>query len=242
MRTFTLLSFFLTISSYSLANQEVAVSFNEQTNRLHYLGEMSQQGIAKLKQLYLKHKQSVEWLEITSKGGDISFGMDLGDFVHEHQLNVSVPKYCLSSCANYVFTSANNKQLGPNALIGFHGGASSNNFDSSSIQQQIQSAPKQQRAALRAQLKQFFDDYIASANKREKAFFNKIGVKQEITTLGEADVYQEIANREGYVGWYYSLKDLNKLGVNNIDVIGGVWQLQQLAQDKKVFKVEVALQ
>lgn len=240
MRTLILFSFFLALSPYSFANQEVSVLFNEQTNRLHYQGGLSEQGITKLKTLYREHKQAITWLEITSTGGEITLGMDLGDFIHEHQLNVSVKEYCLSSCANYVFTSARKKELGKHALIGFHGGASSKQFDSSAMEQQIQAAPKQHREAVRAQMIKLLNDYIEVNNKREKVFFKKIGVKQEITTLGQTDTYKDIESSGEYVGWYYSIADLNKLGVDNIKLIDGSWQLKQLSEDKKVYRVEVS--
>jgi hypothetical protein len=35
---------------------------------------------------------------------------------------VIVDKYCLSSCANYLFLAAKEKSLMPNAVLGFHGG------------------------------------------------------------------------------------------------------------------------
>ncbi len=239
MKTFILLSFFLTLSPYSFANQEASVFFNEKNNRLHYQGKLSEQGIAKLKNLYREHKQAITWLEITSTGGEITLGMDLGDFINEHQLNVSVKEYCLSSCANYVFTSARKKELGKHALIGFHGGASSKQFDNSTMEQQIQAAPKQHREAVRAQMIKLLNDYLEVNSKREKVFFKKIGVKQEITTLGQTDIYKDIESSGAYVGWYYSVDDLNKLGVNNIKLIDGSWKLKQLSEDKKVFKVKV---
>lgn len=59
---------------------------------------------------------------ITSQGGDAYFGQKIGLLILKKRLNITVEKYCLSACANYIFLSGNKKYLKKNALLGFHGG------------------------------------------------------------------------------------------------------------------------
>lgn len=68
------------------------------------------------------HPQTFTTLAITSPGGEVNAGMDLGEIVFTHQLSVKIEDYCLSSCANYVFTTAPQHQISNWAVIGFHGG------------------------------------------------------------------------------------------------------------------------
>ena len=47
----------------------------------------------------------------------------------------------------------------------------------------------------------------------------KIGVDQRITTLGQSSEYKEFAEKEDFIGWYYSLEGLATLGISSIDIV-----------------------
>ena len=64
---------------------------------------------------------TIQRLVITSTGGEVEAGIDLGYWVHQHQVDVEVPEYCLSSCANYVFTSGKHKYIREGAVVAWHG-------------------------------------------------------------------------------------------------------------------------
>ncbi|MBM3394839.1 MAG: hypothetical protein FJY37_09450 [Betaproteobacteria bacterium] len=80
-----------------------------QGSQLHYQGELTAQGLAALRDF--AEGRVVQSLVITSSGGEINVGMDFGEWVFARGLNVEVSKYCLSSCANYVFPAAWQKFL-----------------------------------------------------------------------------------------------------------------------------------
>jgi hypothetical protein len=237
LRTVLLLSFFL--SGNSLASETVKVSYDAQTQILSYDGDLTEDGFAEFKRIFSENKQSVKWVDIKSKGGEINVGMDFGDLIHSHGLNLSVAEYCLSSCANYVFTAAVSKKIGKHALIGFHGGASSQSFNDTQLELQIQAFPPEQQAELRRQMTVQLQAYIERSEQRERAYFEKIGVKQEITTLGQTQAYTERYKAEQYIGWYYTVADLEKLGVKNITVVNPPWELRQLNEKVRVFLVTV---
>jgi hypothetical protein len=87
--------------------------------------------------------------------------------------------------------------------------------------------------------KQNLEKYIKSAVIRERNFFEKISVDQRITTLGQSSEYKEFAEKEDFIGWYYSLEGLATLGVSNIDVVNPPWSYQHLSEKTKFFKVGV---
>ena len=40
---------------------------------------------------------------ISSEGGVVDSGMDMGDYIHKNGIDVEVDGICLSSCANYIW-------------------------------------------------------------------------------------------------------------------------------------------
>ncbi|MDN3699928.1 hypothetical protein QWY96_01515 [Vibrio artabrorum] len=64
----------------------------------------------------------IEKLRITSPGGDVPSGIELGYFIKENNLNVEVDKLCFSACANYVIPAAKTVIIKEGSLIGWHGG------------------------------------------------------------------------------------------------------------------------
>lgn len=60
-------------------------------------------------------------LSITSSGGDVAAAIALGEWVFAQRLDVEVPDYCLSSCANYVFPAGRRKIIRAAAVVAWHG-------------------------------------------------------------------------------------------------------------------------
>jgi len=206
----------------------------------YYTGLIDKAANEKLISIYNELKIKPVWINIKSKGGVIDTALDLGEWIYKVKLNIKVLDYCLSSCANYIFTAAHKKIVSNNAVIGFHGGASSTESNTTEIDTMIAALPKEQQKSKRIEIDTMLQQYLAKANKREKIFFDMIGVSQSITTLGQSPVYYELyGSDDAYQGWYYSIQDFKKLGVNNISVIDPPWYPRQLSKNSKSFKVEV---
>lgn len=65
--------------------------------------------------------QPVTRLVITSGGGAVEAGIELGLWVFERRLSIEVVEYCLSSCANYIFPAGRLKTIRPGAIVAWHG-------------------------------------------------------------------------------------------------------------------------
>ena len=65
--------------------------------------------------------KAVKRLIITSGGGEVETAIALGLWVSDHSLNIEVPEYCLSSCANYVFPAGHHKTIGAGVIVAWHG-------------------------------------------------------------------------------------------------------------------------
>ncbi len=220
----------ISLSCVSAQGSETTVNLKE--NTVIYHGKLSPSANQKLLSILKNGKSKVEWLSITSEGGEINHGMDLGDIVHDYDLKLEVNEYCLSSCANYVFSAANHHRISNHAVIGFHGGTTGMEKEIISF---TDAMPEEEREST----KQNLEKYMKSAVIRERKFFEKISVDQEITTLGQSSEYKKFAEKEDFVGWYYSLEGLATLGVSNIDVVNPPWSYQHLSEKTKFFKVRV---
>jgi hypothetical protein len=59
---------------------------------------------------------------IDSFGGDAAAGLQIANEIRKADVLVIVNRYCLSSCANYIFVGAKRKILNSDGIVGFHGG------------------------------------------------------------------------------------------------------------------------
>lgn len=209
------------------------------SGELNYVGKLSAEANARLFALFEAQATKPTTLSIRSPGGNTDLGMALGQWVHQHKLDVKVLEGCYSSCANYVFPAARNKIVSNFAVVGYHGGLSSTSF---AADEEALAALTEQHGGdkekARAEFDQLLKKAIAPQLEREVKFFQSIGVQQRITTLGQDEKYAKSAP-ESSVGWTYALEDFAKLGVTNITVINPPWQPKMLTSDKTVFTVKV---
>ena len=101
-----------------LFSYEAAAGVSIENRELVYEGPISAKNNERAITLYEAAVDKPSTLVITSGGGNVDLGMDLGEFILEHDLDVKVNTFCFSSCANYVFTAGKNKWLGENAILG----------------------------------------------------------------------------------------------------------------------------
>ena len=202
-----------------------------------YEGTIARQGYDDLVHLLEHLEFAPDRLTITSGGGDADVGIDLGLLVHRLGLDIYVPAYCASSCANYVFTAGKKKVLAQDAFLMWHGGAT---------QLGIGDPPPCVEG-------DWYDTYfdcdvdrysrkidpiIEEWLQKEVQFFRTIGVDQRITVLGQEPEFR--CGRKNHGGWYYSITDLERLGVQNIEVLGGGWNPDPPTDSFKYCRVDLS--
>ena len=214
---FAALAFF---SATARADDGTQVYFDH--HELNYIGDLKKDANAKLFALYDSLPEKPTTLLIRSGGGEILTGMELGKWIHDHHLDVKVLEYCASSCANYVFPAGAHKIVSNFALIGFHGGASSVSFKfDEKTQAMLDSLPAQQRDAILADMKKDQEKWVA----QEVEFFKTIGVRQEVTTVGQQPKYQKLMDRDPSTQvWTYAPEDFARFGIGSITVINPPWK------------------
>jgi hypothetical protein len=94
----------------------------------------------------------------------------------------------------------------------------------------------------RAEVEKQFEEWRQGLLEQERAFFAKVGVDQRITTLGQLPTYeQQFPPASGYVGWDYSIEDLARLGLREIEVENGrEWEPGPAPQGKRIFRLRLA--
>lgn len=182
-----------------------------------YDGDLSIEGIEQVKKLY---SEDINNIILNSLGGEINLGMDLGEWIYDHKLDVTIKYTAFSSAANYIFPAGQRKFLYKNSFIGWHGGAT------------------QEPTTFYEKLfvKFILSDYIKKSKLREENYFKKINVNPRITTLGQQEVYKKYGKE--YKGWTYSLDALSELGVNNIILIDEEWSPITEFKSAKLFIID----
>lgn len=196
------------------ANDNVQIYLSE--GELNYVGYLDEEANQRLFALYDSLKDKPTILSIRSRGGDVSPGLVLGEWVHAHKLNVKVMEFCLSSCANYIFPAGVRKLVSSNAMIGFHGGLSSNDFTIGGSEKAAYDAmTAEEKLAFKMKLKQGWQPLL----DRETAFFKTIGVRQEMTTYGQQERFAKTVKD----GWTFNQDGFKSFGVDYIEVINAPW-------------------
>jgi hypothetical protein len=203
---------------------------------LTYFGPITAEANRKLAVLHGGDGGKATVLAIRSGGGETGAGMELGAWIRMRKLDVKVMEVCLSSCANYVFTAGRNKIVSNFAVVGFHGGLGSTVVLDPAQQKILDGMAPAEREAALAPVKQ--DQ--ARQLLEETAFFRDLGVRQDITLLGNAEPYlSRHAKDEKMWGWTYSVEDFARLGVDRITVINGPWQPRLISGKHTFFPVTV---
>ncbi|WJG10136.1 hypothetical protein [Aliiglaciecola sp. LCG003] len=144
---------------------------------IRFMGDTSEANVTAFKNLLAK-STGIKKLIISSPGGDVNAGIELGKMVYQHRLNVIVRKVCASSCANYVVTASKDAFVEKEAILGWHGGAFQSLYTPLSLAwfnriKWLLSAKKQTQQ----------HQWLRLWQEQETQFFKFIGVEQAVTIL-----------------------------------------------------------
>lgn len=164
---------------------------------------------------------SVRTLVITSGGGDVSEGVCLGEYIRDNKLDIEVKDYCGSSCANYLFTAAQNKTILPNSYVGFHGSGL-----------QLKQTPDEYRRFIEKEISLYYFLYFKISGKLEKVlnnalaeylasyqpeenFFNSINIDQTLFVVS-SKIDKGLGDGKPYVFLVPTVEVMAAYGIHNI--------------------------
>lgn len=191
-----------------------AVSLNE--NTIEYTGEITDAQNARFKELLSSNIDRIASITVTSGGGNINAGMDLAELIFNNQLDIIIPTFCFSSCANYLIPAANQKVFGTNAVIGWHGDAASARWRDADIDAMVSSLTGKEKQTKWLALRAHYDRIIEQAKERETALYEKWQVNPDIMRLGLKGNVKDAVLANKARGWTYSLDAMAFFGLSNL--------------------------
>lgn len=177
--------------------------------------------------------KKIDRLVITSRGGNVHYGILFGHWVYDNQVDVEVRSLCMSSCANYIFTAARKKTIHPSSLVIWHGSAEQKNFLEKIKKYDEYLALSLSGKASREQAEYLENEKLRYENSsrllsEQRQFFKKISVNEYVTRLGQEPVH---SGNE----WVATVAVMNKMNIQNISAPEGYAEtdyLKKLHPDK----------
>lgn len=238
-------------SYYKYSHFRVSISHDKVT----YDGKISVENVKALIGEYERSNLKPNRLVINSTGGHAGAGMHLGKWLYNNKMDVEVDKFCFSSCANYIFTAGNQKFLNKRSVLGWHGGALSGYVqDEELFSPLVKNAIAQQNISSEEQRQEYINKMDKIRKKfirMESEFFQLVGVNPLITTAGgtEGEYSRVTLNSENYdgnleqhnniAGFYYTLEDMEKFGLQNITLKSGSWKSKAKISGAKILLADL---
>lgn len=187
------------------ATSAADVKITDQELEIH--GYIDEATLTKIRALSTNY--SFSRVRVKIEGGEPLATMQLGYFIHRRQLDLVVDQYCLGACANYLFTAAKTKYLGPESIVAWSNGARSSSWT------------QQNQRFLFPGARFVAEQYLDSFLRRENRFFERIGVDQAVTEYGYAQASGCSAPQQGF---YYTIPELLRFGIANVVPAHGDWR------------------
>ena len=143
------------------------------SDTLSFKGGINEDELEKFNQNF---NSNIKKIIVDSGGGLADAGLSIGEIIAKSNIDIVVQGVCMSSCANYLFTAGKNKIIN-NGVVGFHGNMTayaSTTTREESNRQAMDSGTTEEDA------NKFYDKLINEFLPREKAFFKKLSVSQEL--------------------------------------------------------------
>jgi hypothetical protein len=137
----------------------------------------------------------------------------LADWVHARQLDVVVTGVCLSSCANYVFPAARQKEIRPGAIVAWHGNyhhLAHTGLWRDDVELRMQRDGEDEQTATR-----YVQSQVARLVELEREFFKRIGVDEQVCWIGKQPPY----NVADY--YFLSATDMARFGISDVQAPAG---------------------
>jgi len=241
-------------------------TFDEE--KIYYYAVINEENFEFLKKIYISAKIKPTKLIINSIGGNGLSGINIGKWVYQNNLTIEITQYCLSSCANYIFPSGVKKILHKDALLGWHGGYFQESLSeqiTALYNGEHVGGDHEATLSLRSQTKdknhpcwsfenldiqklthiekqkhiQHDENCLRFLKKKESDFFKSIGVDSNLPYYGQTQKYRKQFSKERYKMFYYSIEDMDHMGIKNIQLEDGIWTPRNNSLFKKVYLVDI---
>ena len=185
-----------------------ATAPSETSHTAAYLSEITKENNVKFFTSIKNRK--INKLRVNSSGGEVEAAIKLGRWIYHNNIDIEVIEYCLSSCANYLFTAAHHKMILPGAIVAWHGNyhhLKHTGLWKDDIPARMKRAGENHAQARARVLKQ-----VNHLVKLEQSFFKEIGVDEKICWVGKIAPY----NVRNY--YFLSVSDMARFGIKYVAI------------------------
>ncbi len=168
----TLLSF-----GVSFANSAFAGTWVRTDNAtVTFRGSIETGELEKFKAVF---DEEVKTLIVTSAGGAVHDAIEIAETLEQHDIKIVVRIWCLSSCANYLFTSAKTRVI-EKGIVGFHGSANACLAEDLAEENLDKLREKYRNYGLTPENIEREITRKRDLNRRELSFFTRLGISQDL--------------------------------------------------------------
>ena len=165
-----------------------------------------------LRELTANHE--IRRIVVTSPGGEVEAGIDIGFLIWENGIEIEVDRECVSSCANYLFPAAARKIIRHEAAVIWHGNLSQKDFREFWQCGQTVSVISGWPVATQERIEELLnDDYEraiwAGIIDHERDFFARIGVDEFVARIGQEPNF--------YGDFTMTVADMSRFGITNVE-------------------------
>ncbi|TRW49357.1 hypothetical protein FM042_00345 [Aliidiomarina halalkaliphila] len=190
---------------------------------VHYSGPLNTPSFNHLRELF-EQDNPPRILAVNSVSGDPMAAMQIGYLLQRHQVTLRIRERCEGLCANYLFTAASVREVYPEALITWSGGALN------------QSVILQWESYILPGIRDFVTRYSDQYLRRETRFFERVSVDQHITIYG----FHPRLGCMDYERFNYSWPDLVSLGIGETRFVQHTYKDAFSHADNDICRVDLS--
>lgn len=151
----------------------------------------------------------VDSLFIRSTGGEVEAGIELGEMVRDSKIDVIVKDYCISSCANYVFTAGASRVIG--GVVLWHGSVEQKDVRECFLcNRRVSSLYGGDMPLATPERVSNWD----ALRRRQSLFFQSIGVDEYITRAGQEPVLRPGGFKSD--SYTYDVATMERFGLRDV--------------------------
>ncbi len=172
-------------------------------------------------------------IRVNSGGGTTDEGIQIGEWIFEHGIDVIVDEICFSSCANYIFTAGRNKIIEKDAIVGWHGSEQQEPFIAAgygiTMEELYRRNYDEMKEWSEIPIYDTKEEFVQSMLENdeyddddEEKFLDATGVNLYLMVYGflpdQFDYY--FSDDTHFGGWTFSIEDMAKFEVHNVTYEG----------------------
>lgn len=188
----------------------------EEFKLFHFNGRITPESVKNF--IAIHSTSGIKKIIITSQGGDMHAGLELGTWVRRLGLDVEVFALCQSACANYVFTAGKKKIIDKEALVLWHGSIEQKKIRELQLKYQdtlsksfySQGALSEEDQKFLAE-KRIIVESVVRTREQQARFFDLVEVNEHITRLGQEPLHA------GVDSWTATVDVMAKFGIVNVE-------------------------